>query len=384
MRFTLFFAFLSFFMSSYGQKTSITKSKGDSNLVFTGTRAIERDDEYDSTGHFSLGGYISTYYAGYSDTSGTDSYQKFPTSAPKKETFGLNIVQFSLKYRSEKFRGNSTLQYGDIPQAAWSPNYNNIQEANIGFRIIKHLWLDAGFFRTHIGLESIQPRENMALSIAVATYYEPYYLSGAKLSYTALSKLTFQINAFNSFNGYVESNKNKALGASVVYDPNDKTNITYNFITCDESQAGDGKHQRYYNNLVMSYRSSSWTVGFDFNYAIQKHQGLKDTSRTISMFSALMAIKYRIVRNVSIYGRISYFSDPDEMLTGPIENANHEYVGLDLLGTTFGFEFKPIPNSYFRLEGRLLQTSKDESIFHPWQGNDHQRVEVISGIGLWF
>ena len=72
------------------------------------------------------------------------------------------------------------------------------------------------------------------------------------------------------------------------------------------------------------------------------------------------------------------------MLTGPTENQNHELVGLDILGTTAGIEYNPILNSYVRLEGRLLQTDKNETVFYPLQGDAHQRLELNIGMGVWF
>lgn len=365
-------------------KSLVPKAKSDSNITFTGTKIIERDDDYDSTGHFILSGYVSVYYAGYSDTSGKDGFQKFPTVAPRKDNFGLNMAMLSLQYRSDHFRANSTLHFGDIPLSAWSPNFNNIQEANLGFRLIKNVWLDAGFFRTHIGLESIQPRENIAMSISVVTYYEPYFLSGAKLSYTGLEKFIFQLNVFNSFNGFIETNKSKAYGASMVYEASKKISFTVNSITCDEVGIGDGSHQRWYNNLYGTFRSTNWNAGFDLNYALQKNSGLTDSNKTTVMFSLLAAVKYRFYRTFSVYGRMAFYQDRDEMLTGPIKNENHQQVGLDLLGSTLGIEFRFIPNSYLRFEGRLLETNEKESIFYPYQGNNNRRLEFISALGVWF
>ena len=375
---------LSLWVTAQDSKVKISTSKGDSNLTFTGTRGIERDDNYDSSGHFIIGGYVSTYFASYSDTSGSNGYQKFPTVAPRDEAFGLNMVMLSMKYRSERLRANSIFQFGDIPQAAWSPSLHNIQEANMGFRIVKKLWFDAGFFRTHIGLESIQPRENMTMSIAVPTFFEPYYMSGAKLTYTGFEKLTIQVNAFNGFNGFIETNDTKAYGANLVYDFTPNFNITYSFITSDESRRGDGTQQRFYNNLISTFRSNTWTFGFEFNYGTQLNSGLSDPTKTAEVYSGLLAANYRFNHYFSVYSRLAYFQDRDEMLTGPIENQNHELVGLDILGTTAGIEYNPILNSYVRLEGRLLQTDKNETVFYPLQGDAHQRLELNIGMGVWF
>lgn len=355
------------------------------DITFTGTRINPYSLEYDTTGQITFSGYIDAYYGGYTDTSGLGGFQKFPTAAPRNNQFGLNIAQFGIKYQSRRFRGIATIFFGDTPISAWSPSFNMIQEANLGFRIKGNLWLDAGFFRTHIGLESIQPRENITMSFAATTYFEPYYLSGAKLTWERSSKWIFQLNAFNGFNNFVENNANKALGASVSYTPNKHVNITASTLLCDESPDGFPVNQtRTYTNVIAVYKTTHWTLGLEANYGAQTHSKLADSNATAQLFSTILAAKYRIAPEWAIYGRGEYFTDPDEILTGPVINENHELTGLDLAGATLGGEYKPIPNSYFRVEGRLLHAANNERIFFYNDQSSNLRYEIIVGIGLWF
>lgn len=366
--------------SAFGQ---IIK-KDTSDLTFTGTKINPYSEEYDSTGHFTLSGYIDTYYASYTDTAGAGGFQKFPTAAPRSNQFGLNIAQLSVKYQSDRVRGVATLFWGDMPQCSWSPNFNFIQEANAGFRIAGKLWLDAGFFRTHIGLESIQPRENVTTSFATTTYFEPYYLSGAKLTWQQSHKWTFQLNVFNGFNTFVETNNKKAAGVSVNYAPTPKWNITFSSLYTDESPAGTLKKPRSYNNLIATYKSNQWTVGLESNFCWQQHSLMADSTKSAFMYSFLAAAKYRITRNWGFYARGELFSDPNEILTGPVVNANHSLTGLDVLGATIGIEYKPIPNAFFRIESRYLQTHTYERVFYYDGQSRHHREEVIASLGLWF
>ncbi|HRH36374.1 MAG TPA: outer membrane beta-barrel protein, partial [Catalimonadaceae bacterium] len=187
-------------------KISIDRVNRD--LALTGTRLISAESEGEER-KLSFGGYVSTYFASYSDTSGGNGYQKFPTISPRNNAFGLDMALISTRYVSQSLRGTITLHLGDIPSSAWSATYNLVQEANLGFKLGKKWWLDGGFFRTHIGLESIQPRENICQSIALVTYFEPYFLSGAKLSFLASDQVTAQVQILNSFNGFVGQNVRK-------------------------------------------------------------------------------------------------------------------------------------------------------------------------------
>ena len=133
--------------------------------------------------NFSFSGYADAYYALYNDSLGTGDYQKFAAVSPRSNHIGLNVASLSAKYSSDHVRGIITIHYGDIPRCSWSGTFNFIEEANVGVHLCKKLWLDGGFFRTHVGTEGWFPRENITSSVAVATYYEPLYQAGFKLNY---------------------------------------------------------------------------------------------------------------------------------------------------------------------------------------------------------
>jgi len=77
------------------------------------------------------------------------------------------------------------------------------------------------------------------------------------------------------------------------------------------------------------------------------------------------------------------FHDPNEILTGPVMNENHAIVGLEIAGCTVGIEYKPIPNSYVRLEARAL-SNYNQHIFTYQQAPSKVRSEINFGIGVWF
>ena len=385
MRILIFLMVITFAFQTSAQFKRKKIFKDTSDLTYTGTKISPYDIDYDTTGKLSFSGYIDTYYAYYGDSVSNNGFSKFPTIAPRHNQFGLNILQFSAKYQSRSFRGIATLFAGDCPQSAWSTHLNYIQEANVGFKIYKKLWLDAGLFRTHIGLESIQPRENVTMGLAVTTYYEPYFLSGAKLTWQHSAKWMFQINAFNSFNHYIENNKSKVYGISTSYTPNKNWNVTFSSIVCDESPKDlPQNHFRWYNDLYLVYHTKRWIFGYELNAGLQTNSRLNDTTKTAYMLSSTLTSKYRITHQFALYGRIEMYTDPNEILTGPIQNQDHQLVGLDLFGTTLGVEFKPIPNSYLRMEGRYLMTKKNEDIFNYQNHYQNHRWEFIVGLGFWF
>jgi hypothetical protein len=358
------------------------------DISLTGTRIISNDERAAEAPKLTIGGYVSAYYASYSDTADANHFQKFPTTAPQSNAFSLNLAQITAKYSSKSARAITALHFGDMPRSVWSPVYNYIQEANAGLRIFKKVWLDAGFFRTHIGLESIQPRENIASSVAVLTFFEPYYMAGAKLTFLATENLTIQVNVFNSYNGYTENNRKKAFGISCSYDINSRLSLTFNSLWNDDSpDTSKILHGRLYNNLYMIYKTKRLTLGLEANYGLQQNTSLdiNTPTKTAQMFSALAEAKIMLVNKFYIYGRAEYFSDQDEILTGPELNQNKHLIGLTIGGATLGFEYKPLQNTYLRLEGRGLQTQgTNEEIFFLNGNSSSLRYEIISSIGVWF
>jgi len=350
--------------------------KSDENLEMRGTRIASR---IDSLLHpeLRIGGYISTYYAHYDDLTENNNFVQFPTLAPRNNQFSLNMALISMEYKSQFIRGNITLHYGDVPESSWPAVFNLIQEAHAGIRLHKKLWFDAGFFKTHIGLGSFQPRENITSSMSIPDFYDPYFLSGMKLTYLASRKLSIQLCMFNGYNEYVENNRNKALDFSASYNLNDNISFTYNFLTCDETpDAVKTKHQRYYQNLYGTFIYPKFTFGFDFNYGIQEHSLLSDTSKNASLFGGTLTFKYNLINQLAVYGRGEYFSDPNRILIGTMD------MGRYIKGTTAGIEYKPQPTVGLSAEWRILEA--DKMIFRREKVIINQRNEFIVCLDLWF
>ncbi|WP_317899235.1 outer membrane beta-barrel protein [Aurantibacillus circumpalustris] len=350
--------------------------RSNDKLQLQGTRIISA---IDSILHpvLRIGGYVSTYYAYYDDDSETNNFVLFPTLAPRKDQFSLNMAVISAEYKSSSMRSNITLHYGDVPESSWPATFNLIQEANAGFRLSKKLWFDAGFFKTHIGLESFQPRENIASSMSIPDYYDPYYLSGAKLSYLATSKLTLQASIFNGYNEYIDNNTNKALGFSANYNLSENISLTYNFLTCDETpDAVKTKHQRYYQNFYATFIYDKFTLGIDLNYGVQQHSLLRDTAKAAVTYAGTLVAKYKLHKMLDVYGRLEDFSDPNRILTGSLS------IGQYIRGATIGFEIKPQKTAGLSVEWRGLQS--DNLIFRQGNKSLNQRNEIIVCLDLWF
>ncbi len=335
---------------------------------------------------FWLSGYVDAYCAYYTDSVGPGKYQKFPAISPRSNSFGVNIAQLTENYSSDRIRSTATLQFGDLPSAAWSPIFNYIQEANVGFRIAKKFWIDGGFFKTHIGTESLLPKDNIASSISVITFYEPWWQSGLKFSYTPSDKFQMAIFVENGYNEFVSTNENKALGMLFIYNIGDKGSLGYyNFLGDMAPFNASVSKIRLLNNLVFSYQFGGklkMILGMD--YITQQNSSLSNASAPATVLSAIATFKYQCIKKFGIYGRYEEFSDPDGILSGLFQAPFNSVVGYQLLGVTLGAEYKPTENSYIRLEGRMLNSHNALTPFYTDGNYVTNREEVMLNVGIWF
>lgn len=381
-KYTVILFFISITFSSKSQNDSLSHKgisiqlKQDSSVLFQNKKL--NIDNVSSQPKLEIGAYLSSYYAYYTEDN-SSTYVKHPTMAARNNEFGLNMVMISLGYKSKNIRSNVTLHYGDIAESTWPSKFNMVQEANAGIELVKNLWLDAGIFRSHIGLESTQPRENITSSMTLANVYEPYFFSGAKLTYVLNSKLSLQLNSFNSFNSIIETNKNKLIGSSIVFAPNSNLSITYNFITGDDTADSIKlKHQRFYHNFYATYQKNKTSIGAEFNYGIQNYskQINANTVSTAYMNSSLLIFKHQTFKKVGFYGRGEWFSDEDEILSTGTN------MGKFTWGITAGVEYKPLTNIALSIESRQLNSEKENFLYN--SELTKQRNEFIFCMDVWF
>lgn len=331
-----------------------------------------------------ISGYIDSYFSAYSNDLSQQEFQPLITVGARDNSFGVNIVAFTISYEHEWVRGNITMHWGDIPQATWNKDFNQIQEANIGFKLTEGLWLDAGFFRTHIGTESFLPKNNLLSSTAFITYNEPFYQAGAKLSYDIVKNWHFEMWALNGYNNFVDTNDAKSIGMLANYTISKRTSITYtNLYGRESTDDMEPKQNRFYQNI---YINQNWNekifliAGFD--YGMQTHSQLDNLDKTASMYGALATLRYQYNPKWSVTGRGEIFKDTNGFISGMVENDEGEPTGIELTGFTLGTEFKPVPNAYIRAEGRFTGAKNALDIFVENGTPTNHRYEFLVTMGI--
>lgn len=336
------------------------------------------------TSRLRISGYVDAYYSYFTDSLGPNELQQYTTVSARSQRFGLNVAQLGAHYQDGVLRGNVVLHYGDIAQATWSGTFNPVQEANLGVHLGRAWWLDGGFFTTHIGTESFLPKNNYLSFTAVATYNEPFYQAGARLSYEGSDKFRLQLWAANGYNFFLDANDAKSVDLLLGYQLSDRTSITYtNLFGVESTDEIRPRQLRTYQNLYLNTSVGErllLTLGGDLG--TQNRAKLDNGDETAVMYNALLTARYRFDDRFSLTTRAEVFQDPEGFISGTLENDEGQAQGLQLWGVTFGAEYRPTAQSYLLAERRYLQADDQLRIFN--SDDPTARWEAMVTMGFYF
>jgi|SRR4030095_3894339 len=357
-------------------------------LVFSGLNIISQEKE--KKGIFAglpeeltISGYVDAYIS-YDNDKG-NPIRQFSSIAPYRDEFRLNLVMAALRYSAKNIRGNLVIQFGDIPKINWPQAPNEylqfIQEGNIGVSPGKNVWLDAGYFLTHIGGEGLIPMYNYFQSFALCTYFEPLYQSGVKLSYSG-KKFYGALMLLNGYNVLADNNKNKSAGIQLGYKAGTKADICFNNIIGNEQPSGSPGKTRIYNNLVIKlFPAKKLDIILCGDLCVQEKSQINDSAASANMFSAFVSLRYKASKHFSVSARGEIYQDKDGIMSGVFTDSDGKQTGLKASGVTFGVEYNPLSNAYFRIESRYLIADSKQKIFYESKTN---RAEVILSGGIEF
>ncbi len=334
-----------------------------------------------------IGAYVDTYIATDNDHSGitNEEYHFFRQYAyidGQKNNFGLNIAQISanMEYK-DMLRGVITFHYGDIPiQAFAMPGLGKmLQEGYVGIRIIENLWVDAGFFLTHIGGEALLPKDNWLSSHSMVTYVEPFYHSGVRALYDN-GTFSVGLHILNSGFSFIENNDNKTIGYNVGYSAGDIFSASFSGMFGNDISGGSANAKmNIYNNVnIESYPTKKLGLKAQFDLATHEDGYMNDGELESSVyFGFSLQGKYQILEQIAGVLRFEHFDD------------TKQYAGINAsgIGITAAAEYQPTSFSYIRLEGRMLNFDDNEdSDGNQFQNADgeltNSRMEVMLNFGV--
>lgn len=329
--------------------------------------------------HF--GGFVDSYYS-YDFNSPSARDRAYTTQAVRDSEFNINLAFVEAKIEEERTRGRLALQTGTSVQANYAAEPANgsnsgpllsrhIQEAYAGYRAADPLWIDAGIFASHIGLESFISRDNWNYTRSLTAEYTPYYSPGVRASYQVTPKLAVQFHIINGWGTISDVNKDKSLGFQASYSLTDFWTLTYN------NYYGNDIGERSFHQVLNKFEvTPKWKLAVTLDYGQQK--GV--TSESVSIWSAATVIsQYKLTDSLSLNGRVERFKDSN-LAAVSLPSTVTSQDGFDVWGGSVGIDTQLESNLVWRNEIRALKATSD--IFSAKSSNTNSDIFAVTSIAL--
>ena len=322
-------------------------------------------------------GYVGVYYGYDFNNPAGLARPGFIYSENLHNQFAVNLALLGARYTSKQFRGTFAIQTGTYPEANYAAEpgvFKNIYEAWGGVKVAKNLWLDAGIFLSHIGLEGPNSRDNLTLTRSIMADNSPYYEAGAKLTYDPGKKWLVSFLAINGWQVIRDRNQNEAVGTQVQFRPNSKWLLNSSTYVGEGRNAPDsvGRQIRYFHNFFVTYDPSpKWKIAaaFDTGWEEKYQQsGYNDWQ------GASLIVRRRTTTRTGIVGRVEYYRDPAGVL------APTRAGGLNTVGYSLGFDYLPVPRVILRAEAKQFVDKNDVYLENKTYKRTNGAATVLLGL----
>ena len=305
-----------------------------------------------------ISGYLETYYV--YDVGNPEDHNRpdFLYSFNRHNEVNLNFGFIQAEYNKDRVRGKLALMTGTYANAnlAAEPGvFKNIFEANAGVKISKskNLWVDAGIFGSHIGFESAIGASCWNMTRSILAENSPYFLSGAKISYTSDNEEWF-LSGWQRIQR-VPGNQLPGFGHQLTWSPSDK--VTLNSSSFVGSDTPDSVRQmRYFHNFYGQFQLTD-KLGLIAGFDIGAQQKSKGSESYNTWYSPVLIAQYKATEKLAVSARAEYYSDEGEVI---VSTATPN--GFQTFGYSLNVDIQIMENVLWRLEGRTFN-SREDNIF---------------------
>jgi hypothetical protein len=311
--------------------------------------------------------FADTYYS-YNLNNLPTRNRPYTTQPLYNEELALNLGYIDAKVSGDRVRGRLAAQYGSsvVENYAREPElfWRYIQEANAGYKLSEQVWIDAGIFLSHIGLEGWISRENWTYTRSLIADYSPYYQSGAKVSYQASKELAASVHVLHGWQN-ISDDRDPALGTQVSYQPNDSTSFVYNTFL------GNEQGNRFFNDLIAKRQiSKSLSIGTSFDIGFQERKVEQDT---VAWHGWALLAQYKVYSALRVAGRVEGYSDPHQVIITSL-SGNH----VTATGLSVNVDVDLTTELLWRTEYRVLLSS--EKVFPRASGFSDSESMVVTSL----
>jgi hypothetical protein len=326
---------------------------------------------------FEVFGFVDIYYVYDFNEPNGGNRQPFFYNHNRHQEVNLNLGFIGLMVQQTKYRANITLQAGTYAQdnyASEQTMLKNVFEAYAGISLNKrnNLWLDVGIFQSHLGFESAISIDNWTLTRSLVAENSPFFLAGAKVTYTPSDKVQVLGVICNGWQRIqrVAWNTMPSFGTQLVITPNEKYTINWStFVGTDHPDSV--RKVMIFNNFYAKMQfmeKFGLLAGFDFGF----RQISKGSGEFHDWYGITIIAHYKFARKWAAALRGELYGDKNGVIVVIEDSPN----GFRTSGLSLNFDFVPIPQIACRLETRWLH-SPDE--IYPYGDTRVQDNVFITG-----
>ncbi len=327
-------------------------------------------------------GYVDVFYAYDFNTPQTNHRQPFLYNHNRHSEFNLNLGIIKASIKHAKYRANIALHTGSyvMDNYAYEPTaLQHISEANAGISLNKknNLWIDAGIIGSHIGFESAISKDCWTLTRSLLAENSPYYLSGAKLTYSPNKYWEWTALVCNGWQRIqkITGNSLPSFGTQIKYTKNDKLLINWStFIGTDDPDTS--RRMRYFNNLYVQSQLTK-RLGVLGGFDIGTQQRIKGSDEYNIWFSPVIIIRYMLTSKWYSALRAELYQDKKGVIISTLST-----IGFTTKGLSLNIDYLPGKNIACRVEGRWLGNS--DKIFLMDNKSVSQNYVIASSIAITF
>lgn len=293
-------------------------------------------------------GYVGVYYGYDFNNPASLARPGFIYSENLHNQFAVNLALLGARYSGKQIRGTFAIQTGTYPDANYAAEpqiFKNIYEAWAGVKVAGNLWLDAGIFVSHIGLEGPNSRDNLTLTRSIMADNSPYYEAGVKLTYDRGQQWLFSFLALNGWQVIRDRNQNEAIGTQIQFRPSPKVLLNSSTYLGEGRNVPDsvGIRLRYFHNFYATYDpSKKWKIAAAFDTSWQEK--LDGHGGYDAWQGGSLIVRRRLWERAGLVGRAEFYHDPAGVL------APTRAGGLRTTGYSLGFDYLPVPRIILRAE----------------------------------
>ncbi len=309
---------------------------------------------------FKISGYLETYYCYDFGKPADHNRPAFIYAFNRSNEVNLNIGFIKAAFEHTNVRANLSIMTGTYANATLASEpgvLKNIFEANAGVKIhkTKNIWIDAGIFASHIGVEGAIGKDCWNLTRSIAADNSPYYESGIKGTYISdNSKWLISALILNGWQRIqrIDGNNTIALGHQITYTPSSKLTInSSSFIGNDKPDSV--RRMRYFHDLYTIYKVNK-SVGLIAGFDIGAEQKSKGSDSYNVWYSPFLQVRYNVSPKLTLAGRVEYYKDRNQVIiqTGTA-------YGFQTIGYSINTDIPITKYALWRIEARTL-SSKDQ------------------------